>query len=127
MPSSKASIFLQRTLGSSPYLLVSLLLVYSFPESFLSMILSVLIALDLLQKWVTIETPLNKNWSFIIGGAGLSGLAMAHKLKEAGMEDIVILEKAERLGGTWHFNTYPGVACDVAAHWYSYSFYLNPW
>ncbi|WP_443686085.1 flavin-containing monooxygenase [Nonomuraea cavernae] len=51
---------------------------------------------------------------------------MAIKLKEAGYHDFVILEKAPDLGGTWRDNTYPGCACDVPSHMYSYSFALNP-
>ena len=43
-------------------------------------------------------------------GAGMTGILMAIKLREAGIEDITILEKADRLGGTWRENTYPGVA-----------------
>ena len=61
----------------------------------------------------------------IIGG-GLSGMCMAIKLKEAGYENFTIFEKAETVGGTWRDNRYPGVACDVPSHLYSYSFELNP-
>jgi len=64
---------------------------------------------------------------FIIIGAGISGILMGIKLLERGYRDFVILEKADSLGGTWRDNTYPGVACDVAAHLYSYSFARNPW
>src|SRR4051794_6852019 len=63
---------------------------------------------------------------FIIIGAGLSGIMSAIKLVQAGYRDVVVFEKAERLGGTWHYNTYPGVACDVPSHLYSYSFAPNP-
>jgi cation diffusion facilitator CzcD-associated flavoprotein CzcO len=62
---------------------------------------------------------------FIIIGAGMSGILAAIKLKEAGF-DFVIYEKNENLGGTWLENTYPGIACDVPSHFYSYSFALNP-
>ncbi|MEO3790644.1 NAD(P)/FAD-dependent oxidoreductase [Nonomuraea sp. B10E15] len=62
----------------------------------------------------------------VIVGAGLAGVCMAIKLKEAGHHDFVILEKAGDLGGTWRDNTYPGCACDVPSHMYSYSFDLNP-
>lgn len=62
----------------------------------------------------------------VIIGAGLSGILMGIKLLERGLRDFVILEKADRLGGTWRENTYPGVACDVAAHLYVYSFAPNP-
>jgi len=59
-------------------------------------------------------------------GAGMTGILMAIKLREAGITDITILEKAEKIGGTWRENTYPGVACDVPAHMYTYSFKGNP-
>ena len=59
-------------------------------------------------------------------GAGLSGICMAIQLRKHGIEDFVILEKAASVGGTWRENTYPGVACDVPSHLYSYSFELNP-
>ena len=51
---------------------------------------------------------------------------MAIKLKQAGHHDFVILEKNDGLGGTWRDNKYPGCACDVPSHMYSYSFELNP-
>ena len=57
-----------------------------------------------------------------IVGAGFGGLCMAIKLLEAGNEDFVILEKASEVGGAWYFNGYPGAACDVQSHLYSYSF-----
>ena len=59
-------------------------------------------------------------------GAGMSGICMAIKLREAGVEDLVILEKSPAPGGTWHDNTYPGACCDVASHLYSFSFEPNP-
>lgn len=62
----------------------------------------------------------------VIVGAGMSGLCAAIKLREAGYKDIVILEKSEGVGGTWHDNIYPGSGCDVPSHLYSYSFALNP-
>jgi len=58
-------------------------------------------------------------------GAGFAGLCMAIKLKEAGISDFVILERGDRVGGTWRDNTYPGCACDVPSHLYSYSFATN--
>ncbi len=62
----------------------------------------------------------------VIIGAGMTGLLVAIKLREAGIDDIIILEKKDKLGGTWRENTYPGVACDVPAHMYTYSFEPNP-
>lgn len=57
-----------------------------------------------------------------IAGAGFGGLCMAIKLKQAGIDDFVILEKGAEVGGTWRDNQYPGAACDVQSHMYSYSF-----
>jgi cation diffusion facilitator CzcD-associated flavoprotein CzcO len=61
-----------------------------------------------------------------IVGAGFSGLAMAIRLKQEGIEDFVVLERGEDVGGTWEYNTYPGCACDVPSHLYSFSFAPNP-
>lgn len=60
-----------------------------------------------------------------IVGAGLGGLCMAMQLRQHGRTDFVILEKASEVGGTWRDNTYPGAACDVQSHLYSYSFERN--
>ncbi|MDX1803490.1 MAG: NAD(P)/FAD-dependent oxidoreductase [Alcanivorax sp.] len=62
----------------------------------------------------------------VVVGAGFSGLCMAIKLKEAGIDDFLVLEKADDIGGTWRDNIYPGCACDVPSHLYSYSFAPNP-
>jgi cation diffusion facilitator CzcD-associated flavoprotein CzcO len=61
-----------------------------------------------------------------IVGSGFSGLGMAARLKQEGVDDFVVLERAEDLGGTWRENTYPGCACDVPSHLYSFSFAPNP-
>lgn len=58
----------------------------------------------------------------LVIGSGFSGLGMGIALKKAGREDFIILEKAGEVGGTWRDNTYPGAACDVPTHLYSYSF-----
>lgn len=60
--------------------------------------------------------------SVIIIGSGFGGLCMAIQLRNAGMDDFTILEKAPGVGGTWRDNTYPGAACDVQSHFYSFSF-----
>jgi cation diffusion facilitator CzcD-associated flavoprotein CzcO len=62
----------------------------------------------------------------VIVGAGFGGIGLAIKLREAGFDDLVVLERADDLGGTWRANTYPGCACDVPSHLYSYSFAANP-
>lgn len=59
-------------------------------------------------------------------GSGFSGLGMAIQLALGGQRDFVILEKADALGGTWRDNSYPGCACDVPSHLYSFSFAPNP-
>jgi cation diffusion facilitator CzcD-associated flavoprotein CzcO len=61
-----------------------------------------------------------------IVGAGLSGLGMAIALRQDGIDDFVVLERAGDLGGTWRDNTYPGCACDIASVLYSYSDDQNP-
>jgi cation diffusion facilitator CzcD-associated flavoprotein CzcO len=55
-------------------------------------------------------------------GAGFGGIGAAARLRAAGFDDIVIFERGPSVGGTWRDNTYPGVACDIPAHLYSYSF-----
>src|SRR3954471_14105522 len=62
----------------------------------------------------------------VVIGAGFGGLGAAIRLREAGVNDVVVLERASQLGGTWRANTYPGCACDVPSHLYSYSFAQNP-
>ncbi|MBM3675538.1 MAG: NAD(P)/FAD-dependent oxidoreductase [Actinobacteria bacterium] len=59
-------------------------------------------------------------------GAGMAGILSGIKLTEAGLDDFTIYEKADRLGGTWRENTYPGLACDVPSQLYCYSFAPNP-
>jgi cation diffusion facilitator CzcD-associated flavoprotein CzcO len=58
----------------------------------------------------------------LIVGAGFSGLCMGIKLLEAGMKSFLIIEKSENIGGTWWDNRYPGCACDIPSHLYSFSF-----
>lgn len=59
-------------------------------------------------------------------GSGFAGIGMAVRLTQAGLRDFVILERADGIGGTWRDNSYPGAACDVPSHLYSFSFALNP-
>jgi NAD(P)-dependent dehydrogenase (short-subunit alcohol dehydrogenase family) len=61
-----------------------------------------------------------------IAGGGFSGLGMAIALRREGIQDFVVLERADDLGGTWRDNTYPGCACDIASVLYSYSDEQNP-
>ena len=83
------------------------------------------------------------NFHVVIVGAGVSGICMAKKLKDLGIRfallffafkqitfelfpRFTVLEKSESFGGTWYDNVYPGCACDVPSHLYSYSWCLNP-
>lgn len=73
-----------------------------------------------------VDQPLPDHVHVAIVGTGAAGIAMAHQLKQAGFGDIVLLEKAADVGGTWRANDYPGCACDVPSHLYSFSFSPNP-
>src|SRR3954454_11556538 len=64
--------------------------------------------------------------SIAIVGSGFSGLGLALRLRQEGIDDFVVLERGDGVGGTWHYNTYPGCACDVPSHLYSFSFAPNP-
>jgi cation diffusion facilitator CzcD-associated flavoprotein CzcO len=59
-------------------------------------------------------------------GSGFGGIGMAASLNRAGITDVVLLERAADLGGTWRDNSYPGAACDVPSHLYCFSFAPNP-
>ncbi len=61
-----------------------------------------------------------------IVGTGFAGLGLAIRLKAQGIEDFVLIERADDVGGTWQANTYPGCQCDVPSHLYSFSFAPNP-
>jgi cation diffusion facilitator CzcD-associated flavoprotein CzcO len=62
----------------------------------------------------------------IVIGAGPAGISSAYYLREAGYTDVTVLERADEVGGTWQRSRYPGLACDVMSHAYSFSFSLNP-
>lgn len=69
------------------------------------------------QKDIPVHT-----YDSIVIGAGISGIAAAYKMKQAGYHDYIVLEKASRVGGTWRDNNYPGCGCDVPSALYSFSF-----
>jgi cation diffusion facilitator CzcD-associated flavoprotein CzcO len=71
-------------------------------------------------------TPGHQRVRVAIVGSGFSGLGMAAALLRHGIDDFVVLEKADDVGGTWRDNTYPGAACDVPSLLYSYSYVPNP-
>ena len=62
----------------------------------------------------------------VVLGAGMAGILAGIKLQDAGVADVTIYEKADRVGGTWRENTYPGLTCDVPSHHYTYTFERNP-
>ena len=68
----------------------------------------------------------NFNTRIAIIGSGFGGLGAAIRLKQRGEDDFLIFERAEEVGGTWRDNSYPGCACDVQSHLYSFSFAPNP-
>src|ERR1700733_900103 len=70
--------------------------------------------------------PRQADLDVAIIGAGFSGMCMAIQLKKAGYTAFRVFEKAPDLGGTWRDNIYPGCACDVPSHLYSFSFEQNP-
>lgn len=72
------------------------------------------------------SAPTVHQHDIVIIGSGFSGLGMGIQLKKKQRHDFVILEKAQQLGGTWRDNHYPGAACDVPSHMYSFSFEQNP-
>jgi len=65
-------------------------------------------------------------YAALIIGAGFTGIGAAMRLAEAGVKDIIILERSDRVGGTWCDTTYPGASCDVPSLLYSFSFVKNP-
>lgn len=67
----------------------------------------------------------NTQHRYAIIGAGMAGILAAIKLRDAGKHNIRVYEKADRIGGTWRENTYPGLTCDVPSHSYTYSFEPN--
>jgi cation diffusion facilitator CzcD-associated flavoprotein CzcO len=64
--------------------------------------------------------------SIAVVGGGFGGIGAAVMLRRAGYDDVTVFERGERVGGVWHHNTYPGLACDVPSHLYEFSFAPNP-
>src|SRR5437763_837431 len=71
--------------------------------------------------------PGSSPYRVVVIGAGFGGIGMGIALRRAGIEDFLIVDKGEEPGGTWRDNTYPGAACDVPAHLYSFSFRPGRW
>ena len=84
---------------------------------------------NLVTALISYDQPVKdpKRWSVVIVGAGASGLCMAKRLLDVGIENFVVLEKAKSAGGTWRQNVYPGVSTCVPAHLYTFSFFPYPW
>lgn len=61
----------------------------------------------------------------VVVGGGFGGVGAVAMLRRAGYDDVTVFERAERVGGVWHHNTYPGAACDVPSHLYEFSFAPN--
>ncbi|TVP59076.1 MAG: NAD(P)/FAD-dependent oxidoreductase [Halomonadaceae bacterium] len=79
------------------------------------------------ERTASPSPAIQESAAVIIIGAGFAGLGMAIRLKQAGIRDIIILERSDRgVGGTWRDNTYPGAACDIPSNLYSFSFAPNP-
>jgi cation diffusion facilitator CzcD-associated flavoprotein CzcO len=69
--------------------------------------------------------PEHQPYRLVVVGAGFGGIGMAAALKQAGIDDFVVLDRGDDLGGIWRDNTYPGLCCDVPLALYSFSFW--PW
>jgi len=72
------------------------------------------------------SSPAGTTHDVLIVGTGFAGIGMAAALQQAGRRDFLLLERAGDVGGVWRDNTYPGAACDVPSHLYSFSFAPNP-
>src|SRR4051794_145459 len=72
------------------------------------------------------NSPATHEVEVAIVGTGFSGLGTAIRLKQEGFHDFTVFERGDDVGGTWHWNTYPGCACDIPSHLYSFSFAPNP-
>ncbi|MEC4614955.1 MULTISPECIES: flavin-containing monooxygenase [Tsukamurella] len=72
------------------------------------------------------QVPSTPDHHVVVIGAGLSGIAAAVRLQEAGINDFVVVDRADDLGGTWRDNTYPGVAVDIPSIAYQFTFHRNP-
>lgn len=75
---------------------------------------------------VEVPKPDSPTVDVLIVGAGFAGLGTAIRLQQAGIRDVVLLERGAEVGGTWRDNQYPGAACDIPSNLYSYSFAQNP-
>ena len=70
--------------------------------------------------------PRSQHHRVVVIGAGFAGIGMAVQLRRHGIDDFVVCERNDQIGGTWFEHTYPGCGCDIPTHLYSYSFARNP-
>ncbi|WP_264992306.1 NAD(P)-binding protein, partial [Mycobacterium montefiorense] len=68
----------------------------------------------------------NPDYQTLIVGAGFSGIGAAIKLDQSGLTDYLVVEAGDGVGGTWHWNTYPGIAVDIPSFSYQFSFEQSP-
>jgi cation diffusion facilitator CzcD-associated flavoprotein CzcO len=80
----------------------------------------------MLEQWISRSQRSTESFPIVIIGTGFSGIGTGVMLKKAGIDSFTILEKASDIGGTWRDNAYPGAACDVPSHLYSFSFEPKP-
>merc|ERR1712136_373914 len=99
-------------------LIISYISIYTF-------IAAVEYAFRIRYKLTNDQLESAKSKKFLIIGGGFSGLAIGHFFRLMGL-NFEIIEKGDSIGGTWFWNKYPGVGCDVVSHLYSYSFFKNP-
>jgi cation diffusion facilitator CzcD-associated flavoprotein CzcO len=89
---------------------------------------SVYVSLEWMATLLTGLFPMQVTHNVVIIGAGFGGLGMAIRLKAQGQDNLLLIEKGHDVGGCWRDNTYPGAACDVPSHLYSFSFERHyPW
>ena len=72
------------------------------------------------------STQQNPTLDALVIGAGFAGICLGKRLLDEGIDNFRIYDKAEKVGGTWYWNHYPGAACDVMSHFYCFSFAPNP-
>lgn len=83
-------------------------------------------ATDVMSAEHSTQNRVAPDHKIVIIGAGLSGIGMGISLLEAKLDDFVILERGDGVGGTWRINTYPGIGVDVPSTAYQFSYELNP-
>ena len=130
LSSTRLPFFFKSVFGSAQLMaLIAIIAAFYHSGGIFINCLICLATYDVIHKFLIAPIPLknNRGWQVVIVGAGPAGLCAAKKLMDVGINDFVILEKSSGIGGTWRQNKYPGVASDIPPHYYSFSFFLNPW